>query len=381
MLRSLLPGCALVLGALSAQAQSINIDFGPADSPAGSPSPAYGGSAGSPGVWNPVSTTSVSNLRAYDGTPTGVSLSTTAVGPDCGVSPSLFYWTEQPETSGDDEKLLDDGFVPQDNVYTLVFQGLAPGVYEVDTILVRSPICIGNGFWVQVIGSPDPAQIVHASWQGYFAQGGTTLPMDPGTNFARHSVTVTNGTLEIRVEKTHPANFHFMRGIQLNLGEQDYVGTNVCFGDGSVAPCPCVNSGQTKTGCQNSHGTGGSWLFASGSVSPDTIVLHAAGELPNALSIFWQGNAVIPPIAYGDGLRCAGGTLRRLYTKNASSGVVFAPAMGDPSITAQSAAIGVPIPPGGRRYYQVSYRDGNPSFCPSPTGNTFNISNAVRINW
>ncbi len=109
--------------------------------------------------------------------------------------------------------------------------------------------------------------------------------------------------------------------------------------------------------------------------------LHAAGELPNALSIFWQGNVVIPHVVYGDGLRCFGGTLRRLYTKNASGGVVSAPAVGDPSITARSAAMGVPISPGGRRYYQVAYRDGNASFCPSPTGNSFNISNGVKINW
>jgi hypothetical protein len=231
---------------------------------------------------------------------------------------------------------------------------------------------------VSVAGSPDPLTAVDGAWNGSYVQGG---PGVLGANFARHHKTVTDGTLQIHIEVIHPVYQISVGGIQLNMHEQDYVGTNVCFGDGSAAPCPCGKTGQSRTGCQNSQGTGGSWLFASGTTSPDTIVLHAAGELPSALSIFWQGNVVIPHVVYGDGLRCFGGTLKRLYTKNASGGIVFAPDMGDPSITARSAALGVPISPGGRRYYQVAYRDGSPSFCPAPQGSTYNISNAVRITW
>src|SRR5689334_2034118 len=37
-----------------------------------------------------------------------------------------------------------------------------------------------------------------------------------------------------------------------------------CEGDGSLAPCPCANNGQSGHGCQNSAGTGGALLTASG---------------------------------------------------------------------------------------------------------------------
>jgi hypothetical protein len=158
-------------------------------------------------------------------------------------------------------------------------------------------------------------------------------------------------------------------------------GTRFCFGDGSSAACPCGNSGTNEHGCQNSASTGGSLLTAAGQVSPDSVVLTASGELPSALSIFLQGTTSLGPVSYGDGLRCAGGTLKRLYAKSASGGLVAAPQAGDPSITSRSAALGDPIAPGATRIYQVYYRDPNPGFCPPPSGSTFNVSNGVRIVW
>jgi hypothetical protein len=86
-------------------------------------------------------------------------------------------------------------------------------------------------------------------------------------------------------------------------------------------------------------------------------------------------------VSYGDGLRCTGGVLKRLYAKNASGGVVTAPQAGDPSVSARSAALGDPIPMGATRNYQVFYRDPNASFCPNPPGSTFNVSNAVAVVW
>lgn len=158
-------------------------------------------------------------------------------------------------------------------------------------------------------------------------------------------------------------------------------GTSLCFGDGAVAACPCGNSGLARHGCKNSTTTEGAALLATGTTSPDTVVLQAFGELPSALSIFLQGTVTITPAAFGDGLRCTGGDLRRLYVKSASSGAVSAPGPGDLSITARSAALGAPIPPGHRRYYQVYYRDGAPGFCPPPAGGSFNVTNAVKIVW
>jgi hypothetical protein len=95
-----------------------------------------------------------------------------------------------------------------------------------------------------------------------------------------------------------------------------------------------------------------------------------------------QGNLLLPqPIAFGDGLRCVGGSLKRLYSKNAVGGSVSAPGPGDPSITTQSANLGDPIAPGSAREYLVYYRDPNLAFCPSPPGDSWNVSQSLAITW
>jgi hypothetical protein len=161
-------------------------------------------------------------------------------------------------------------------------------------------------------------------------------------------------------------------------------GGTFCAGDGSLTtPCPCGNTGVAGRGCANSQaGSAGAWLTANGTTVPDTVAFTASGELPAALSIVLQGSLELAPgAAYGDGVRCAGGTLKRLYTKNAVNGVVIAPGPGDPSVTARSAALGDPIAPGTTRVYQVYYRDPAPGFCPSPQGDAFNATNAFRVAW
>jgi Tol biopolymer transport system component len=153
-----------------------------------------------------------------------------------------------------------------------------------------------------------------------------------------------------------------------------------CAGDGSLATaCPCANNGVSGRGCENSAGTGGAALQPTGVTNPDTVRLNATGELPNALSIFLQGNASnAAGVVFGDGVRCAAGSLKRLYVKHASSGAASAPQPGDLSITARSAQLGDPLVPGDSRYYQTYYRDPNMAFCPAET---FNVTNAVRIGW
>ena len=156
-----------------------------------------------------------------------------------------------------------------------------------------------------------------------------------------------------------------------------------CFGDGTLAPCPCGNNGASGRGCQNSAATGGALLSTSGTASLgiDTLVLQSSGELASATSIFLQGSVVVSPAAFGDGLRCVGGPLRRLFSATASGGVVAQPAPGGLSISARSSATGDPIAVGTVRYYQVYYRDPDPTFCPAPQGNTWNVSSAVSVPW
>ena len=155
-----------------------------------------------------------------------------------------------------------------------------------------------------------------------------------------------------------------------------------CAGDGALAPCPCGNAGAAGNGCDNSAATGGARLAAAGTIAPDTLTLTSSGELATALSIFLQGDAELgAPAAFGDGLRCAGGSLRRLYAKNASGGVVSAPAAGEPSVSARSASLGDPLSPGDVRFYQVCYRDPDLAFCAPPSGDAWNVSNGVRVTW
>jgi hypothetical protein len=159
--------------------------------------------------------------------------------------------------------------------------------------------------------------------------------------------------------------------------------THFCLGDGSGAFCPCGNSGGAGRGCQNSTGTGGALLTVSGfaSLPVDTVQFISAGELPSAFSIVLQGDSITTPVNFGDGIRCTGGNLKRLYKRSASGGVLIVPQGADPSISARSAALGDAIPLGSTRDYQVYYRDANGTFCPAPVGATFNVSNAIAIAW
>src|SRR5262249_3137608 len=151
-----------------------------------------------------------------------------------------------------------------------------------------------------------------------------------------------------------------------------------CAGDSS---CPCGNVGLAHHGCQNSAGTGGGLLAAAGqaSLSSDTVVLSASAIVPGASCVVLQGSARIGAVPVGDGLRCAGGQLLRMYVLPAPSGSLQAPQPGDPSLSARSAAFGAPIPLGATRVLQVTYRDTNAAFCPAPQGDAFNATNAIAI--
>jgi Tol biopolymer transport system component len=98
-------------------------------------------------------------------------------------------------------------------------------------------------------------------------------------------------------------------------------------GVNGVIPCPCANapSGPGR-GCDNSSATGGATLSASGIayLSMDTLELTTSGELPSAASTVMQGNALVASgVVFGQGVRCAGGSLVRLYTKDAVGGDIL----------------------------------------------------------
>ncbi len=163
--------------------------------------------------------------------------------------------------------------------------------------------------------------------------------------------------------------------------------TSLCDpGLGGVAGCPCSNppSGAGR-GCENSAATGGATLSAGGAafLSSDSLVFTTSGEKPTATSVVLQGTAAVANgVTYGQGVRCVGGTLKRLYTKTASAGSITAPnfAGGDPSVSARSAAKGNPISAGQSRWYLVFYRD--PTVLGGcPVASTFNATQTGRIVW
>jgi hypothetical protein len=163
--------------------------------------------------------------------------------------------------------------------------------------------------------------------------------------------------------------------------------TSLCDpGVGGVIACPCGNlPGSPGRGCDNSSGTGGAILSASGVayLSHDTLVFTTSGEKPTATSIVMQGNSLLANgVVFGQGVRCVGGTLKRLYTKTAVAGSITAPnfGAGDPAVSIRSATLGDPISAGQSRWYLVYYRD--PIVLGGcPAANTFNATQTVRIDW
>jgi len=155
---------------------------------------------------------------------------------------------------------------------------------------------------------------------------------------------------------------------------------------GTVRACPCSNppSGPDR-GCNNSAGTGGATLTESGLayLSMDSVVFTTSGERPTAFGILLQGTLLLPNgLIYGQGIRCVGGTLKRLYAKNASGGSMIAPnfGAGDPAVSVRSAALGDVIQPGQSRWYLVYYRDPMVlGGCPATS--TFNATQTGRVDW
>ena len=158
-------------------------------------------------------------------------------------------------------------------------------------------------------------------------------------------------------------------------------GSPSCAGGGPLPlACPCSHPLGAGRGCPNSAGPGAR-LGASGSTSPDSVQLVASGMPDGALALVLQGSLAAAPAHFGDGLRCIGGELHRLYLRTAAGGALSAPASGEAPLRLRSAQLGDTIPSGGVRHYMVWYRDPDPAFCPAPQGGTTNATNAYTIVW
>lgn len=155
-------------------------------------------------------------------------------------------------------------------------------------------------------------------------------------------------------------------------------------GVGSVIACPCSNpASSANRGCDNSAATGGARLTSTGTanLANDTLVLLTQDQRPTGTTIVLQGTTTSNTgVVFGQGVRCATGTLKRLYTKVANAGAISAPEFTDPTISVRSAALGDPIFAGTERSYLAYYRD--PVVLGGcPTSSTFNATNTGRVTW
>ena len=163
--------------------------------------------------------------------------------------------------------------------------------------------------------------------------------------------------------------------------------TSLCEpGIAGVQSCPCGNapSGPGR-GCDNSSSTGGASLSATGIsyLSVDSLTFTTSGERPTAFGVLLQGTtSPAAGIVYGQGVRCVGGLLRRLFAKSAIGGSITAPdfGAGDPTVSARSAAKGDVIQAGQSRWYLVFYRDPH-VLGGCPASSTFNATQTGRVVW
>ncbi len=337
-----------------AGAQSLNVDVGANDAHP-TPSTTYA-AAGSAGAWNAVAVpASAQPLVGLDGLSVAATVSST------GGFVNLNY--DNPATTGEDDGLMDDfqdvGGLTSSVTWT--FAGLADDTYTVITYS-WAPDNAGFQTRVAVPGSTDAAQDVGGAWPGAHGQG---------TTYARHRVSVTGGTLVIDLTVT--SGFGSLNGIQL---VREAPAVALCAGDGSGTPCPCGNSGGAGRGCASSVEANGALLTASGtaSVGSDTLILLGSG-MPDSSALYFQGTTAAAGGAgavFGDGLRCAGGSVKRLGTQTNVAGASQYPDVGDAPVSVQGT-----VAPGDVRVYQVWYRNAA-TFC---TADTFNLTNGLQLTW
>jgi len=194
----------------------------------------------------------------------------------------------------------------------------------------------------------------------------------PGQGLALIGVGTGDETFSVRTSPSGPSGT-----ADIALARFDATLATYCLGDGSATACPCGNAAPVGSlgGCVNAVGTVGR-LVADGnpSLATDTVVLSASG-LSNSNVLFFQGTTAIAGgagVAFGDGLRCAGGATTRLSVKTASAGLASYPSAGDVPVSLKGNVLAV-----GTRTYQAWYRSSG-NFC---TPATFNLTNAVRATW
>ncbi|MFT7669999.1 MAG: hypothetical protein ACI8X5_002706 [Planctomycetota bacterium] len=152
-------------------------------------------------------------------------------------------------------------------------------------------------------------------------------------------------------------------------GVPDECGAGNAFCFGSFATCPCANGAGPAEGCENSSGVGAT-VFSTGtaSVVNDDLGFDSA-QLPTGKPCLLFSGDITVNLAFGDGIRCVGGAIKRL-------GVKISNGAGQASWTPSLQSVGG-WGSGDTRYFQVWFRD--PSGAPCGVG--FNVSSALQVDF
>ena len=294
----------------------------------------------------------------------------------------VYIWQDGPSQDGD----------PSDATLLLSVPTTV-SVWDTDTYVTIpiTPLSINGVFFVGShqdnygLSGAGPAQFV-APMDQNCPTAGVAWFFGNNSGFGTSPVDVTNPANNIQPPFTFdsiglPCQVCIRAGC--NSGPASYI----CDpGSGPTIGCPCSNPATgANRGCNNSSATGGASITGSGSnsLSSPTLAFTTAGEKPTATSIVLQGTVGnTTGLVFGQGVRCAAGTLKRLYVKTASGGSILAPNLGggDANIPTRSAAVGDPISAGQSRWYMVYYRDpivlgGCSAFA------TFNGTNTAQVLW
>ncbi|MBK7642255.1 MAG: hypothetical protein IPJ19_04285 [Planctomycetes bacterium] len=276
----------------------------------------------------------------------------------------ISFFNQDPNTTACQPDIFAAGSAPLlQELHSTFSQSSAGGALYQFEVQLNSPITFqaNTRYFVSVLGQQP---IAFAYW-----------------NWAQ-SPAGTNGTFWWQRGLHMYFNLADNRAVALASSAGWATGTPFCSGDSTSTPCPCANPAVSPNrGCNNSSNTGGATLAAAGnpSLALDTLHLFSANQRPTGTSILLQGDATTAtPATFGQGLRCIAGSLKRLYTKNATLGASTYPEPSDASITSRSAALGDPILPNQHRYYLVYYRDPIVlGACPATS--TFNATNSLDL--
>lgn len=246
------------------------------------------------------------------------------------------------------------------------------------------PVTKGAGVLVSAsYTNPLPIDLTNAEYQllvenGLTIGGGSesTIPIGtvPSGNSANGSSSVD--TLEVGIHALSvlldSAELSGVKGV-VTIAVLPTSVTAYCFGDGSATPCPCGNNGAPGEGCANSSGSGGVLLAeGSTSVAADDLAFAAMGLLPSQPVLLFSGMNAINGgngIAFGDGLRCAGGSVVRLSVRYPDG---HGTAQWGPGLAVQGG-----WNPGDQRRFQAWYRDP----VGSPCGANFNLTTALESSF